>query len=60
MVPDVLFNKKLCLLFFRGIDIFKKLQLIQLKENDSKTFPQQNFHCFTGKECPRFLRSRFC
>ena len=39
--------------------MFKKLQLIQLKENDTKTFSPQNFNCFTGKECLRFLRSWF-
>ena len=44
---------------FSLIIAFKKLQLIQLEENDSKPFSQQNFHCFTGEECLHFLRSRF-
>ena len=58
MVLNVLFNKNYdhC---FSLIIVFKKLQLIQLEENDSKSFSQQNFHCFTGEECLRFLRGRF-
>ena len=41
------------------INFFKKLQLIRLKENDSKTFSQPNFYSFNGKKCLRFLRNCF-
>ena len=42
---------------FSLMNIFKKLQFVQLKENDSKALSQQIFHLFTGKEYLCFLGS---
>ena len=57
MVSNVLFNKKLWLLFLNKC--LQKTPMIQLKENDSKTFSQPNFYSFNGKKCLRFLRNCF-